>query len=140
MQQQNAPRVGVAVLVLRDGKVLLGKRIGAFGAGTWALPGGHLEFGESIEDCARREVLEETGLTLDALITGPYSNNVFAVEDKHYVTLFMIAPSATGTPEAREPDKCRAWSWFPWTALPTPLFPSLQSLQRSGFVPESSRS
>ena len=56
------PRVGIGVIVMRNGLVLLGERIGAHGAGTWALPGGHLEFGESVEQCARREVWEETGL------------------------------------------------------------------------------
>ena len=56
-----AIRVGVGVIIVRDGNVLLGERAGSHGAGTWALPGGHLEFGETVADCARREVLEETG-------------------------------------------------------------------------------
>ncbi|KAK0545689.1 hypothetical protein OC844_007323 [Tilletia horrida] len=60
------PRVGLAVFVLNThGHVLIGKRKGAHGAGTLALPGGHLELHESFEDCAVREVLEETGIELD---------------------------------------------------------------------------
>lgn len=58
------PGLGVGVLVIENGRVLLGKRKGSHGAGTWSAPGGHLEYGESIENCAEREVLEETGLRI----------------------------------------------------------------------------
>ncbi|KAF6793786.1 Nudix hydrolase 1, partial [Colletotrichum musicola] len=55
------PRVGVAAIIQRkDGRVVVGKRQSSHGAGTWQLPGGHLEFGESFFDCAARETLEET--------------------------------------------------------------------------------
>ena len=47
-------RVGVGVVIMRNGKILLGERIGSHGANTWATPGGHLEVGESIEACAAR--------------------------------------------------------------------------------------
>lgn len=79
-----APQVGVGVLILRDGKVLLGRRKGSHGAGCWSAPGGHLEFGEAVEDCALREALEETGLALSELRHGPFSNDVF--EGRHYPT------------------------------------------------------
>lgn len=60
------PRVGVAVFVLNEkGHVLVGKRTGSHGAGTLALPGGHLELHESFQDCAAREVYQETGLMLE---------------------------------------------------------------------------
>lgn len=131
----SAPRVGVGVLVQRDGRVLLGQRLGAHGAGTWALPGGHLEYAESVAECARREVLEETGLILEQVAPGPYSSDVFATEGKHYVTLFVLAHCAHGEPVVREPHKCAGWHWFAWHALPAPLFAPLESLQRSGFVP-----
>ena len=61
------PRVGVAVFVLNEkGHVLIGKRTGSRGAGTLALPGGHLELHESFYDCAARETFEETGLILES--------------------------------------------------------------------------
>ena len=63
--------VGVGVLVVRDGLVLLGRRLGAHGAGTWAAPGGRLEFGEQIEACAQRELAEETGLVARQIELGP---------------------------------------------------------------------
>ena len=56
------PKVGVAVIVVKDNQVLMGKRIGSHGENTWAFPGGHLEFGETPEECATRELFEETGL------------------------------------------------------------------------------
>ena len=134
--QSGAVVVGVGVIILRDGKVLLGERAGAHGAGTWALPGGHLEFGETVADCARREVLEETGLALHDIASAPYTSDVFAVEGRHYVTLFVTA-QATGEPTVLEPAKCLGWQWFHWEQLPKPLFAPLQTLRDSGFVPTS---
>ena len=123
------------MIVQRDRKVLLGLRQGSHGAGTWALPGGHLEFGESVEACAAREVLEETGLVVQSVRAGPFTNDVMTVEDKHYVTLFVLADSVTGEPQLREPQKCERWAWFDWSDLPEPLFQPLQTLKRSGYVP-----
>jgi 8-oxo-dGTP diphosphatase len=131
-----APRIGVAVIVVRDGRVLVGQRLGAHGAGQWALPGGHLEFGEDIEQCARRELAEETGLQAQAFAPGPFTNNVLADKGLHYVTLFMLARHAIGEPQRLEPDKCAGWHWLPWSALPSPLFGPLASLHQSGFIPE----
>ena len=135
--EQRTPRVGVGVIVLRDGLVLLGKRNGSHGADTWALPGGHLEFGETVEQCAAREVLEETGLFIQSATLGPYTNDVFVSEGKHYITLFVLAQSVSGEPQLREPAKCSAWQWFRWLELPKPLFQPLASLHRTGFVPEN---
>lgn len=130
------PLIGVGVLVMRDGRVLLGQRLGAHGAGTWAPPGGHLEFAESVEDCARREVREETGLDVVGIQEAPYTSDVFAAEEKHYITLFVTAQSAIGEPALLEPNKCSRWAWFDWHALPRPLFAPLASLCARGFVPE----
>ncbi|MEZ0230803.1 MAG: NUDIX hydrolase [Planctomycetota bacterium] len=130
------PLVGVGVFVVEDGRVLLGQRRGSHGAGSWALPGGHLEWGESIEACARREVLEETGLELAEIRHGPFTNDVFP-EGKHYVTLFVVAERAAGEVKLLEPQKCARWEWFSWSALPDPLFLPLESLRKTGFNPVS---
>jgi 8-oxo-dGTP diphosphatase len=115
------PRVGVGVFVFQDGKVLLGKRKGAHGAGDWAPPGGHLEFGESIEDCAIRELAEETGLKALSVKTGLWSNDVIN-ESKHYITFFAVVDQFEGEPQLLEPNKCEEWQWFSLDALPRPLF------------------
>jgi 8-oxo-dGTP diphosphatase len=134
----NSPLVGVGVIVLKDGRVLLGERRGSHGAGTWALPGGHLDFGESVESCAKRETLEETGLALDRVALGPFSNEAFIVSGKHYVTLFVIAACPNGEPTVMEPHKCARWAWFPWDAMPAPLFTPLDRLRATGFHPRLS--
>ncbi|MBA2728417.1 MAG: NUDIX domain-containing protein [Parachlamydiaceae bacterium] len=121
------PRVGVGTVVVKDGKVLLGKRKGAHGEGEWACPGGHLDFGETVEKCAYRELLEETGLEALSARLGPWVENVFG-EHKHYITLFVFVDEFVGELQLVEPHKCEAWEWFEWDLLPSPLFPSISSL------------
>lgn len=132
--QLTPPRVGVGVFVVQQGRLLLGKRRGSHGAGTWGLPGGHLEHGESIEECARREVLEETGLEVTDVRLGPYTSDVFP-EGKHYVTLFAVARPVGGVLTVCEPHKCERWDWFVWEGLPDPLFLPIASVRRTGFDP-----
>ena len=72
-------RVGVGVLVTRGAEVLVGQRRGSHGAGDWALPGGHLEVGESWEACAARELEEETGIRLtDPPVFAAVNNSVMS--------------------------------------------------------------
>jgi ADP-ribose pyrophosphatase YjhB (NUDIX family) len=61
------PVVGVGVVVCRDDTVLLVRRANAPGKGNWSLPGGAQELGETVFEAARREVLEETSVTVDVL-------------------------------------------------------------------------
>jgi 8-oxo-dGTP diphosphatase len=83
------PQVGVGVFIKKDGKILVGKRKGSHGAGTWALPGGHLEPGESFDACCKREVLEETGLIIKNVSPVVFTNDIFHDEGRHYITLFF---------------------------------------------------
>jgi len=127
------PFVGVAAIVIKDGKVLLGKRKNSHGSGTWQFPGGHLEFNESIEYCAQREVLEETGIKIKNIRLGPYTNDIFEQEQKHYITLFVISEYDSGELELREPQKCEKWGWFEWTQLPQPSFLPIINLLKQNF-------
>ncbi|KAI7184746.1 hypothetical protein KC316_g7782 [Hortaea werneckii] len=114
------PRIGVGVFVFASrtsNRYLLGKRLGSHGAGTYALPGGHLEYGESFEQCATREVQEETGLDITDVRFLTATNSVFHETTKHYVTIFMTAVARSAEnglepePKVMEPDKCEGWSW-----------------------------
>jgi 8-oxo-dGTP diphosphatase len=129
------PKVGVGVIVRRSGRVLLGRRKGTHGAGTWQFPGGHLKYKESVEDCARRELLEETGLLIEELQLGPYTNDIFDEANRHYITLYAIGDLLKGDAELREPEKCEVWCWFEWSCLPRPLFLPIQNLLRLGYDP-----
>jgi len=132
---EKRPYIGVAVIVIKDDKVLLGKRKHSHGTGGWQFPGGHLEFNESIEACAKREVLEETGIHIKSLRFGPYTNDIFEKEGKHYVTLFVIADYVSGALEVKEPDKCQEWRWVRWAQFPTPLFLPAANLLKQRFDP-----
>lgn len=110
MNDSERPRVGVGVLVVRNDLILLGKRCGAHVPGFYAAPGGHLEFGESFVQCAKREVLEETGLDATNVRFLMIGNYKFG--SKHYVDVDMLAECPDGEPTAMEPDKCAEWKWY----------------------------
>ena len=128
------PLLGVGVLIVRDGRILLGKRRGSHGEGSWAPPGGHVDEGESFEATAVREVLEETGLAITNTRVGPTTEDHFP-EGKHFRTTFVIAEAPAGEPQNLEPHKCDGWEWFCWSDLPHPLFLPLRKLRDQGFEP-----
>ncbi|KAI8467795.1 MAG: NUDIX hydrolase domain-like protein [Monoraphidium minutum] len=134
---QQRPRVGLGVFVERgdgSGAFCLGQRINSLGHGEWALPGGHLEFGEQFEECAVREVEEETGLKITGVRLAAVENVVFESGGAHYVVIFMRGVAAPGAePRVLEPTKCTAWRWATWADLPAQLFQPLRQLAARGF-------
>lgn len=126
--EKKRPLVGVGVLVEKEGKFLLGQRKGSHCSDTWGLPGGHLEFGETVEECAKRELLEETGLKALSCVLGPWVENTMDDGKKHYITLFVIVNQFEGELQLLEPEKCAGWVWVPRDALPSPLFDPFASL------------
>ena len=129
------PGVGIGVCVIKDGKVLLGKRKSSHGEGDWSFPGGHLEFRESWEECASRETFEETGLRIKNLRFGAVTNDIFEKENKHYITIFIVADHDSGEVKVMEPDKCEKWEWFEWGNLPQPIFLPTRNLIKQNFSP-----
>ena len=122
MSNSPRPGVGVAIFIWRDGKFIMYERRGSHGHGTWSIPGGHLEFGESWEDCAAREAMEEVGVSIKNIRFMAVTNDIFPKEDKHYISIWMEADLAEGEPRSMEPDKVIGLEWHAFKDLPTPLF------------------
>ena len=129
------PKVGTAVCIRWHGKVLLGKRIGAHAGGFYSFPGGHLEYGEDPVECARREVMEETGLKLGEISFWCYTNDLYPEEERHYVTLVFLAEYSGGDPQTLEPHKCEGWGWYSWDRLPEPLMSPIARMVKEGRRP-----
>jgi 8-oxo-dGTP diphosphatase len=129
-------QVGVAVIIKRRNKVLMGLRKGSHGARTWSFPGGHIEFGKTIVETACREVMKETGLDIIVKEYGPYTEDFFMRKNKHHITLYVVAsPISDDKPKVLEPEKRGRWAWFDWDELPQPLFPPVRNLLAEGFDP-----
>lgn len=114
------PRTGIAVFILNSkNEFIFGKRKGSHGQGTWALPGGHLELHETFEECARREILEETSLELGHVQYMTAVNSPRIDGTKHYITIFMVASLADpeAQPQLLEPNKCEGWNWISWDTM-----------------------
>lgn len=124
-------RVGIGVFVCKQGKFLMGRRLNSHGEGSWSIPGGHLEFGETFEKTAEREVYEETGLRIKNIRPGALTNDLFQADNKHYVTVWMLADWRSGVERVCEPNKYVDLRWCDFDTLPQPLFLPWQQLQAS---------
>ena len=113
-------RVGIGCFVrntlLNRQQVLVGVRKGSHGAGRLALPGGHLELGESWEGCIARELREEANLDIENIKFLKATNDICidGNPSKHYITIFMQADISSDSPPLsnNEPHKCEAWQWM----------------------------
>jgi len=107
----------------------LGQRKSVHGFGCWCPPGGHLEFGETNEHAAIREVKEETNLDIceDDLSLQGVTNDFYAETQKHYITLHFFCTRFGGTLQVMEKDKCSCWKWFDVNSLPKNLLLSNQN-------------
>ncbi|MCB9988211.1 MAG: NUDIX domain-containing protein [Rhodospirillales bacterium] len=129
------PGVGVGIWIFHNDKILFSRRIGKHAHGTWALPGGHLEHGESFEDCARREAMEECGLEIHDIRLYTVTNDYFTENGKHYVTVHVVARSDSGTFKNREPEKHADFGWYAWENMPTPLMKPIENMLKQGVSP-----
>lgn len=118
--------IGATTILTSEGKVLLGKRLNKARAGQWGFPGGHVEFGESIIEAAKREILEETSLVANELkfigaINQPSQVNSSG-EKKHYLQMVFTSDDFDGELQNLEPEECEEWRWFEMDSLPENIF------------------
>lgn len=111
----------MGVVIFKNGEILLGKRKGAHGAGEYAGPGGHLEHLESIEECAKRETREETGMEITN-VRFLCVTNLKKYAPKHYIDIGLAADWVSGEPQVLEPKKLERWDWYDLDNIPGPLF------------------
>jgi len=121
-------RVGVATIAFNDkGQYLMGRRKNTHGAGTWAVPGGTVEFGETIEECARREMREETGLEYNDIKIVSVATHFFEDKTRHFVAVYCLG-RVKGEPKVLEPEKIDSWQFFDdWNEMPQPIFVPYQA-------------
>ena len=136
MGEKKRVGAGLGVILEKDGKILLGMRHpdpdkadSAFrSSGEWCLPGGKLDWGETLEDGAIREVKEETGIIIK-------NSQVISVhncknEHAHFMTAGLVAHGWDGEAKVMEPDEVVEWKWFDINNLPQPrYFPSFEVIE-----------
>ena len=116
--------MGVGVVFVREGRVFLARRRSALGGGSWGSAGGHLEFGETLEDCARREAREEFGVEVGE-VRYLCTSNIVAY-GRHYVDVEFLGDIGEQEPSLQEPEAFEGYGWFPLRELPEPLFEAMR--------------
>lgn len=119
--ERNKLKPCVGVMIIKDGKILLGKRKGSHGHGEYSFAGGHLEFQESFKECAERETLEEAGVkikNIKYLCTATYCR----YENRQDILIGLVADLESGEPVTNPEEKIGEWGWYPLDDLPSPIF------------------
>ena len=114
--------IGVGIIVKKGTSILMLRRKNVHGDGTWSTPGGHLEFGESPEECAIRETKEETDITVSNPQFYALTNDFFPEHGKHFITIWMEAEFQFGEPKVTAEYESDRVEWKDMANLPTPLF------------------
>jgi ADP-ribose pyrophosphatase YjhB (NUDIX family) len=114
------PRVGCGAAIVRDGQLLLVKRLTPPEAESWSLPGGKVEFGEQLADAVAREIREELGVEIAPerpLVVVETPN----VDGQHWIAPVYLARLVAGEPRNCEPTKHASVEWFSLRRPPAPL-------------------
>ncbi|WP_112661672.1 NUDIX hydrolase [Microvirga flavescens] len=115
------PRCGCGAVIMRDGKILLIRRINPPEAGHWGLPGGKVDWLEPVEAAVAREVTEELGVTIMDLELLCVVDQIDTEGAEHWIAPVYRARNISGEPRIVEPHKHSAFGWFALDALPSPL-------------------
>lgn len=118
-------KIGVGVIITNSkGEALFCKRKSKHGKGLYSIPGGGADEGEKLQESAKREIYEETGLRLQKLTCLGITNNLktFKKEGVHFISIIFYCNEYEGELVLMEPDKHEAWEWYDINNLPTPHF------------------
>lgn len=115
------PGVGAGLVIMRDGKVLLCRRLKAPEAGFWNIVGGKVDHLEKSSDAAIREAEEETGLRIGSVQFLCATEQIIPEDGQHWVSLIYVTDDISGEPYLTEPDKLADIGWFALDDLPQPL-------------------
>ena len=138
LMENKCVKVGVGVLVFdKEGKILLMKRAGSYGQGTWAPPGGHVEFGETAISAAKREVKEEVGIGVKNAAVIGITEDISVATDHHYITVFVQAEWSRGLLKTSDREFTEM-GFFDINDLPKPLFISFNNLMKGKLLPDHS--
>jgi len=107
------PRVAVGAIVFKDNKILLVRRGKPPADNLWAIPGGRVEIGETLQEAAEREILEETGIAIRARVP-VYTFDVIDRDSRgrirfHYVIVDLTADYIRGEPRAGDDASAARW-------------------------------
>jgi ADP-ribose pyrophosphatase YjhB (NUDIX family) len=117
----DVPGLGCGLAIVRDGKLLLYRRLRAPEAGSWNIVGGKIDHMERAVDSARREAEEESGLSIGSVEMLCISEQIIEEERQHWLSLIYMTEDFSGEPRVMEPEKLPEFGWFPLDALPSPL-------------------
>ncbi len=124
MNNQKSISVGAGFIIVENGKTFLAKRKGSHAEGCYGSCGGHLENGETIEECLKREAKEELGIEIEIVKFLCCFNMI--KYGKHYMDLEFLAKIKKGEPKIMEPDRIENIGWYSLDQLPEPLFEPLK--------------
>ena len=124
--EKSPMRLAVDLLVMNaDQDILLGYRKSSTGENMWALPGGHVELGERLEEAGARELVEELGteavIELTNMVVGVRQSCLSPSFEPH-LTIILLAKYVQGQIFVVEPNKCSEWKFFSPSKLPATLF------------------
>jgi 8-oxo-dGTP diphosphatase len=123
MNKELRPKGAIGIYIVEGDKILLYLRNSAHAGGTWCPPGGHIEYGETFLEAARRETKEEAGIDVEDIEVMGVTSDVYDNEKRHYITVHTKPIKYKGTPSLMEPDKFDDMKWFDLSELPENLFP-----------------
>lgn len=115
------PGLGTGLAILRDGKLLLYRRLKAPEAGCWSIVGGKVDHMEPTARAAVREAEEESGLSIGEIDYLCTEEVIVAADRQHWISLIYICSDFSGEPRLMEPDKLSDFGWFGRNELPAPL-------------------